>query len=135
MIEQVLERLCNEVAVYWIKGINDGYGNYIFGEPIEIACRWEELTQVVSDAQGNEMTSRALVYVTQDVTEEGMLFYGTLDDLYDKYDTESSGGALPHPKTIEGAYFIKRFQKVPALGTRGYLRKAYLTTSLSFGGQ
>lgn len=39
------------------------------------------------------------------------------------------------PISLEGAYIIKRFEKTPALGsTTEFLRKAYLTPSLSFGG-
>jgi hypothetical protein len=73
------------------------------------------------------------VFVTQDVQEEGMLYLGTLDDLYDLY-AESSGGGIDDPMSIVGAYIIKRFQKTPTLDGSGYLRKAYLTPSLSFGG-
>jgi hypothetical protein len=132
-IEQVLERLCSDVCVYWGSPVDDGYGSFTFAEPIEISCLWNDLSQIVFDTQGEELASRALVYVTQDVDELSMLFHGTLDDLYDKYDTESSGGALPHPKNIDKAYFVKRFEKTPALGSRGYLRKAFLT--LRYGKQ
>jgi hypothetical protein len=83
--------------------------------------------QIITDAKGTEMTSRALVFLTQDVDEEGMLFLGTLDDL-DSADEEN-------PMSVNEAYIIKRFQKTPALGsTTVFLRKAYLTPSLSFGG-
>ena len=108
---------------------------FTFDEPKEIACRFEEMDQIVSSKQGTEITSRAVAYVLEDLDEEGMLFEGTLDYLYDTYNTESSEGGLPHPKTMDKTYFIKRFQKTPTLGsTNDYLRKVYLTPSLSFGG-
>jgi hypothetical protein len=73
-----------------------------------------------------------LVFVNQDIDEEGYLYLGTLDELYDS--AESSAGAIDDPKQIEGTYIIKRFQKTPSLDGTSYLRKAYLTPSLSFGG-
>jgi hypothetical protein len=134
-IEAVLNRLCVDICVYWGSPVNDGEGGFTFNEPKEIACRWENMDQIVSDKQGTEITSRAVVYVLEDLDEEGMLFLGTLDYLYDTYNTENSEGALPHPKSMDKTYFIKRFQKTPSLGsTSDYLRKAYLTPSLSFGG-
>lgn len=133
-IEATLIRSYKQTAVYWGNPKNDGFGHFTFDDPVEIKCRWEGMNQIVTDAKGNEITSRALVFVLQDVDEEGMLYLGTLDDLYDSAE-DSSFGALSNPKDIEGAFIIKRFQKTPALGsTTDFLRKAYLTPSLSFGG-
>jgi hypothetical protein len=85
------------------------------------------MSQLVADNKGDAITSRACVYVKEDLDEEGMLYLGTLDDL--NSDTELD------PKSVDGAYFIKRFEKSPVLGsTTEFLRKAYLTPSLSFGG-
>jgi hypothetical protein len=135
-ISTLLTRQCKQVAVYWGNPVKDGQGGFTFAEPVEIYCRWEEMNQIVTDAKGNELTSRALVYTLQDVDEEGYLYLGTLENLYDSMpDAESSEGGLDKPQDIEGAYIIKRFQKVPALGsTTEFVRKAYLTPSLSFGG-
>jgi hypothetical protein len=124
-IEQYIARMCTEVAVYWGAPQNDGEGGMTFDTPIEIACRYEAMDQVVSDSKGNQLTSRAVVYVTQDVDEEGMLYFGSLDDL----DSDEV-----QPRKVSGAYCIKRFEKHPALGSSTeFLRKAYLTPSLSFG--
>ena len=124
-ISSLLARTCKDVCVYWASPVPDGFGGYTFAEGVELSCRWEEMSQIVSDNQGNQITSRAVVYVLQDVDEEGMLYHGTLDDL----DSD------PDPKTVDGAYVIKRFQKSPALGsTTDFTRKVFLTPSLSFGG-
>ena len=133
-IQESIANNCNDVCVYWGDPTEDGYGGKTFSEPLERACRWENINQVVVDSKGAEITSRALVFVTEDVQEEGMLFHGTLEDLYDLNASESSDGAVNNPMTIDGAYIIKRFQKTPSLGGEGFLRKAYLTPSLSFGG-
>ena len=133
-IETMIKRTCNQTAVYWGSPVNDGYGGETFDDPVEISCRWEDMHQIVTDAKGNELTSRALVFVLQDVDEEGYLYLGTLESLYDDYAGDSSAGGVNNPKIIEGAYIIKRFQKTPDLKGTGFLRKAYLTPSLSFGG-
>jgi len=131
-IETFIADKCTQKCVYWGSPVEDGYGGKTFADAVELDCRWEEMTQIVTDAKGAEITSRALVFLTQDVDEEGMLYLGTLDSLYD--DAESSADAIDNPMSIEGAYYIKRFQKTPSLDGSGYLRKAYLTPSLSFGG-
>ena len=126
-IESMIARNCSSVAVYWGNPVNDGEGGFTFDDPVEIACRWEETIQVTTDNKGNEVTSRAVIYITQDVDEEGMLYLGTLDNL--------DSGQEEDPKTIQGAWIIKRFVKTPALNSStAFLRKAYLTPSLSFGG-
>jgi hypothetical protein len=123
----VLQKEYKQVCVYWPSPIPDGMGGYSFGSPYELLCRWEELSQLVADNKGDAITSRACVYVKEDLDESGMLYLGTLDDL--NSDTELD------PKSVDGAYFIKRFEKSPVLGsTTEFLRKAYLTPSLSFGG-
>jgi len=129
-----MNRSFSQRAVYWGSPQEDGYGGKTFADPIELACRWEDMHQIVTDNKGTEITSRALVFLPQDVDEEGYLYLGTLDDLYDM-NSESSAGGIPNPATIDTAYIIKRFQKTPALGsTTVFLRTAYLTPSLSFGG-
>ena len=133
-IQESIEDMCTEKAVYWGNPQNDGEGGFTFDDPIEIDCRWENVNQIVSDEKGAEITCRGLVYTTQDVQEEGYLYRGTLDDLYDSNASDSSAGEVYNPKTITGAWAIKRFQKIPSLDGEGFLRKAFLTPSLSFGG-
>lgn len=129
-----LERQYKQDCVYWGNPQNDGEGGFTFDEPVELKCRWEETKQVVSDAKGNMIASRAVVFTKQDLDEEGYLFLGTLEDVYDLVG-ESSEGGCDDPASVEGAYIIKRFQKTPALGsTTEFLRSSFLTPSLSFGG-
>lgn len=154
-ITGLLNRTCRQKAVYWGSPRPSGLGRGMtFADPVEINCRWEEMEQVVADARGVEVTSRAQAFLLQDVDEEGYLFLGTLSDL-----GSPSGASLTcdmttvtcdnavitcdasitssstDPTAIAGAYVIKRVQKTPALGsTSVFFRKAYLTPSLSFGG-
>jgi hypothetical protein len=124
-IIDVISSKYTQVAVYWGNPISDGEGGHSFDSPIELSVRWEEMSQIVADSKGNELTSRATVYVNQDLDEEGMLFFGTLNDL----DSDEV-----RPKSLSKAYYIRRFERSPILGsTNQFLRKAYLTPSLSFG--
>jgi len=118
-IESFIARLCSQTAVYWGTPVEDGYGGKTFADPVEIDCRWEDALEVVSSADGNEIIVKSAIYVTQDVDEEGYLYLGTLDDL--------DSGEEADPATVDGAYIIKRFDKVPALRrTNEFIRKAYL---------
>jgi hypothetical protein len=52
-----------------------------------------------------------------------------LDDLEATEDSsENSSGGWYNPQAVEGAYKIKQFEKLPALGsTATFVRRAYLT--------
>lgn len=120
-IESFIARMCKQTAVYWGAPVDDGYGGVIFGSmyPVEIDCRWEDTTEIISDSQGKEIVCRAVVYVTEDIEEGSYLYLGTLDDL----DSDEED----NPKIADRAYMVKRFDKVPALGsTNEFLRKVYL---------
>ncbi len=121
-IESFISRLCTQTAVYWGSPVEDGYGGKTFADPVEISCRWEDTIELVSrvgSRLGEEVVSQARVYITQDVDEQGYLYLGTLDDL----DSDEEAD----PTTIEKAYSIVRFDKVPAMrSTNEFLRKAYL---------
>ena len=120
-IQSVINRLCKQTAVYWGNPTNDGQGGHLFDLPFEIFCRWEDINEVVVGATGDKFTAKSVVYVTQDVKEEGMLYLGTLDDL--------DSTEMINPMSIESAFIIKRFDKIPALNsTTEFTRKAYLTT-------
>lgn len=126
-LQAILERQYKQDAVYWGNPQSDGEGGFTFDDPVEIKCRWEEIKQTMIDKKGTEMLSRAVVFVKQDLDEEGILYLGTLDDLTSAEEIE--------PKDVENAFIIKRFAKVPSLLVpTEFLRTAYLTPSLSFGG-
>lgn len=108
-----------QTAVYWDSPIPDGHGTYTYDSPIEINCRWENKSEVIKDDKGEEIVSFAQVYVDQDVSENGYLFLGDLDDL-DSAEEES-------PETAYGSYRIKKFEKsAEHRSTTQFLRKAYL---------
>jgi hypothetical protein len=119
-------RNCKQTAVYWGNPVNDGMGGFTFDDPVEIACRWENINEIFIAPNGDELVAKSIIYVLQDVDHEGCLYLGTLDDLLES-DGESIGELVP--SEIEGAQIIKRFDKIPVLGsTTEFLRKVYLTS-------
>jgi hypothetical protein len=118
-IEAILARLCNEKAVYWGNPVNDGTGSFTYNPPLEIDCRWEDSNEVTTDKDGNQFISRAVIYLTQDVDEQGMICLNSLENLDSSLDSD--------PKSVPGAFIIKRFDKSPDLRGTGFLRKAYLS--------
>lgn len=119
-ITKLMTKSCTQIAVYWGNPANDGYGGHTFDDPVEIMCRWEDKTGTFMSNKGEQLYSKAEVYVLQDVDENGWLFLGTLADLSGEDDTSK-------PKAISNVYEIKRFDKSPALiSITEFVRKAYL---------
>lgn len=112
------ERNLNQTAVYWGSPAPDGYGGYTFAEAVEIDCRWVDTTEMIMDAKGENVVSRASVQVAQDLDVDGMLFLGTLNDLDSSQEED--------PTTIPTAYRIKRFDKTPTIRGNSFYRAAYL---------
>lgn len=117
-INSLISRVCAQTAVYWGSPTNDGYGSFTYDDPVEISVRWQDKTEIIKDSKGQEQVSRAEVYLTQDVDEQGILYLGTLDDL-DSAQEDS-------PFTIDGAYIIMKFEKSPNIKGTEFVRKAYL---------
>jgi len=131
-ISSMITRNCKQTCVYWGSPSDTGYGNKVFADARELMCRWEDKSQLIRMDDGNEISSRAIVYVLEDVDVEGMMWLGTLDDLYSEYDLESSATTIDDPKSIDNAYIIKKFEKSPVLGsTTEFIRKVWLTPLLT----
>ena len=102
----------NQTLTYWGNPSPDGVGWFTFDSPASITGRWEDLQILFIDAQGQEQTSRSVVYLGQDVDVEGFLYLGT--------STESD------PKDQSGAFRIRQFGKIPNIKGTEYERVAYL---------
>jgi len=64
-------------ATYWPPGTNDGFGGVSFGAAAPIKCRWEDKAELFRNAQGQEVTSSAVVYVDRVLAIKGKLALGT----------------------------------------------------------
>jgi hypothetical protein len=106
-----------QTCLYWRAAQNDGYGTYIYDDPIELDCRWEDVTLVDELAREVQQQLRSEVILNQDVEEQGMLMLGELVDLdSDEFNDPVSAGAS----------MIVRFDKIPTLKGDYFFRKAYV---------
>jgi hypothetical protein len=118
-IEKFIKKISVQTAVYWGNPENDGSGGFVFDEPVEIKCRWEDKTQVVNSSDGSEVVSDSFILTNEDLDENGYLFLGTLDDL----DSDE----LTDPKSKTGARMILSKNKIPMIkSTKEFVRLYYL---------
>jgi len=119
----LISRMRRQTGVYWAfqntesgGAAYDGDGQPLYTDPVEIECRWDDLSEQFIDYVGTEQVSRSLVYVDRDMKPGEVLFLGELTDL----DSEDV------PKDNEGAWEIRKFEKNPNLRNTETLRTAYL---------
>ena len=106
-------RNLRQTLTYWAfdSGVN-AWGDESFIPPVTLSGRWEDTIDRFMDLEGNEVVSNSIIYLTQDVTERGFLFLGE--------------SIATDPKEVQGAYPIRKFQKVPIFRLGHFMRKAYL---------
>jgi len=124
-IHAYIQRQCRHTAVYWGNPQSDGYGGYTYDDPVEISCFWMGESDVAKDEKGNEIVTKAKVYVLQDIDEQGYLWKGKLADLT---ATQKSD-----PKQVDEAMPIIRFIKTPSLRIDEYIRKALIGVTSKSG--
>lgn len=101
-----------ETVTYWAPSGYDARGNSGFSSPVTLDGRWEERTQIYTNRQGEEVRSRAVVFVSVDVALGGYLYLGT--------------SAEANPFNQSDAYEIKDFKKIPNLPANKFVRQAML---------
>ena len=116
---RLITKMLKQYAVYWPLSATelDKFGQPTYGTAVEIKCRWQDQSEEYLDYNGVRKISKAKVYVASDVDVGGVLWQGRLT-------------AVPTsttvPKKNAGAFEIQRFDKMPDLKVRKYLRTAYL---------
>lgn len=106
-----MTRNLRQKATHWT-ATPDGFGGHTFGSPTVRKVRWEEGTTLVTDDSGQEIISRAQVYLDGDVDIGDYLFLG-----------ESTAA---DPTTLSTAYVVREFRKTTDLRNIEVLRKAFL---------
>jgi len=117
MAMKIIDKMLIQTAVYWGAPVAGGRGSSTFATAIEISVRWEDTQELFIDKFGVEKTSKAIVYVGQDVVVGGFLYLGELTDL----DSNHSD-----PQIIDGAHEIRAFGKLPTLKGDQFLRTTWL---------
>ena len=108
---------------FWALATTDSGGNAfddqgfpVVTDPVEIKCRWKDVSEETIAANGTKMTSKSKVYVDQDVSVGGVLMLGVLTDVIDPVNVKEN----------DGAGEIKRFDKTPNFKATEFLRLAWL---------
>lgn len=113
-----IERFLKQTAVWWQIYGHDAQGHRQFEEPVEIKCRWEDLSEEFADPNGQTRISRSKVLVERDLGIGDLLLLGTMDDVVfpDEPLHEENGHVME----------IQRFDKIPDRRARKFLRIAWL---------
>lgn len=112
----IITRMRKQTAIYWAITDWNAFGQPVFADPVEISCRWEDITEKFIDKDGDVQLSRAKVYVDRDISVGSFLKLGSLD----------SGTDTATPRNNTGAWEVRRFEKLPNLRATEYLRTAIL---------
>ena len=92
-----ITRNLRQVATLWTSSGLDGYGNPTWAAPVAIKVRWEERIERTLDSSGNEILSKAYVYMAQKYDVGSYLYLGT-----------SVAAAPP-----TGSFEVVNFQSIP----------------------
>ena len=115
-----IRKVTPQTVVYWGNPTPDGFGKYTYDSPVEIKVRWDDVSSIISDNQGREITSNATILLNQNVDEQGYLYLGSLSDL----DSD------PTPLNVSKAYMISKVETTPLFkSTTQFVYQCYLTTS------
>lgn len=119
----IIKRMRRQTAVYWALGSADSggkdfdrFGQPMYVDPVEIKCRWEDVSEEYIDAKGTKRLTKSKVYVDRDVNVGGTLMLGLLTDV----------DPAKRPNEHVGADEIRRFDNVPNLRAKEFLKTAYL---------
>ena len=120
----IITRCQKGTCVYWPPGSEasalgrdfDDYGKPLYGDPIEMTCRWDDTSEEFIGKDGTRQISRAIVITQYDTKIGGVLFNGELSSVTD----------LDDPKNNDNAWEIMRVDRTPKLNYSEYLYEAYL---------
>jgi hypothetical protein len=112
----IITKVLKQTAVYWAPSGTNAYGQPTYSAPVEIAVRWDDMSEEFLGPDGDRELSRAKVMVASDVELRGVLMLGDLGSSVDQDD----------PKANEGAWEIRMFKKIGTIKQTEYFRQAFL---------
>jgi hypothetical protein len=71
----------HQKCVLWSRTGFDSNGEPVVSYPVEISCRWEDVTREISGEDNTPITIDAMIWTGQDITKGSMLWKGALTDL------------------------------------------------------
>ena len=111
----VVVRVMKQKAVYWAPLDPGAFGKPTYDVPIEIDCRWEDVTEEFLNPTGEREMSRSKLMVDRDLELKGMMLLGELDS-----------NVEANPRDNDGAWEIRLFGKTPNFKGNKFLREVYL---------
>jgi len=121
-LSNFIKRAAKQDIVYWPKPSIDGYNRETFVTPSPIKGRWEDVKEIITSRDGEEVLSMARAYLTQEVEEGGYMYLGTTSD--SEYDAD--------PTNMDEALRIIAFRKLPGLGsTTDFVYRAHMNMGKS----
>jgi hypothetical protein len=118
-ILQFISKVCVQTAVYWGSPTENGFGQKVYADPVEVLVRWTDKTQLIKGSDGKQITCTSEVLVQQDMDLQGLLYLGSLTDF--------TPLELSNPVNLSGVLEIKGFDKIPLLkSTTLFVRNVYL---------
>lgn len=106
--------------VYWANPTPDKFGGFTYTAPVDIKGRWEDRQVLFKDNEGNELMSKSIIFLGQDVDFGGYLYLGTLASIASAIDET-------HPKNVDGSEKIRGFTKIPNLRATDFERRAFIS--------
>lgn len=91
---------------------SDNHGGFTFSTPTILKGRWEQRIDNVISPDGEEFVSKANVWVASDVSVGDYLYLGE--------------SVAADPTTLDGAYRVQVFGKVPDIRGTNFERKTIL---------
>lgn len=95
-----------QLCTLWVPTGTDIYNRPTFAAPVKIACRWEDISELVIDKRGQEITSKSRIFLAQDVDVEGYLRLTPAND---------TNWASHDPLTGGEAFEIRQVKRTPNL--------------------
>lgn len=77
----LIKRMRKQKAVWWRKVAANRFGVVTWANPVEIACRWTDISEQVLDPKGEVFVSRSFVYVDRYISIGDRIRLGTLIDI------------------------------------------------------
>lgn len=108
----VASRMLKQTITHWANNQPDGYGGFTVSNPVQIKGRWENKSEIVRTLKGDDVTSRAVIYVDSDVKIGDYIYLGT--------------SVASDPTTVAGAEQIIAYKKVPSLRMNEFERKVWV---------
>lgn len=105
-------RWLNQIATYWARSSDDGFGGYSYGARRRYAVRWEDRVEELRTKEGELIVSDAVVWVTERLEEGGYLYLGLSDET--------------DPTSLHDAHVIRKVVETPSIRGESVEYRVYL---------